>query len=131
MAQNVVINGVTYNSCPYIEVPKTGGGAAKFMDTDDATLSSGGSMLDGVTAYAGSTKITGTITSKSASTYTPTTSDQTIQANQYLSGAQTIKGDANLVASNIANGVQIFGVTGSLTTPTISQDSTTKVLYIS
>ena len=52
-------------------------------------------------------------TAKAAATYTPTTSDQTIAANLYLTGAQTIKGDANLVAANIAEGVSIFGVTGT------------------
>lgn len=50
---------------------------------------------------------------KSAQTYTPTTTNQTIQSGRWLTGAQTIKGDANLVASNIKKNVQIFGVTGS------------------
>lgn len=53
-------------------------------------------------------------TAKSAATYTPGTSDQTISSGYYLTGAQTIKGDSNLVASNIKSGVSIFGVTGSL-----------------
>lgn len=53
------------------------------------------------------------VTKKSAATYTPKTSDQSIAASQYLSGAQTIKGDANLVAGNIKSGVNIFGVTGT------------------
>ena len=43
----------------------------------------------------------------------PGTADQTIAAGQYLSGAQTIKGDANLVAGNIKSGVSIFGVAGT------------------
>lgn len=47
-------------------------------------------------------------------TITPGTSDQTISAFNYLVGSQTIKGDANLVASNIRSGVSIFGVQGAL-----------------
>lgn len=131
MAQNVVINGVTYSNVPSVQIPKSGSGTASFYDTSDATLDNGNKMLNGVTAYANGTKYTGSITSKSAQTYTPTTSDQTIASGQYLSGAQTIKGDANLIASNILNGVTIFGVQGNLAMPSISQDSTTKVLSIS
>lgn len=131
MAQNVVINGVTYSNVPKVQIPKSGGGTAEFIDTSDATLDSGDKMLSGVTAYASGTLYTGSITSKSATTYTPTTSDQTIASGQYLSGAQTIKGDANLTSANIANGVTIFGVTGSLSAAVISQDGTTKVLSIS
>ena len=50
---------------------------------------------------------------KSATTIVPSTTDQTIAAGQYLTGTQTIKGDANLVAANIASGVSIFGITGT------------------
>lgn len=131
MAQNLIINGVTYNDVPTVEIPKSGGGSADFYDTSDATLDSGASMLSGVTAYADGTKYTGSIPSKAAETYTPTTSDQTITAGQYLSGAQTVKGDANLAAANIKSGVTIFGVAGSLTSAVISQDGVTKVLSIS
>ena len=53
------------------------------------------------------------VTKKSAATYTPGTSDQSIASGQYLNGTQTIKGDANLVAGNIKSGVSIFGVTGT------------------
>ena len=52
---------------------------------------------------------------KGAQTYTPTTTDQTISSGRWLTGAQTIKGDANLLASNIKSGVSIFGVSGSIT----------------
>ena len=130
MAQNVIINGVTYQSVPEVNIPKSGGGTAKFMDTADANAVAA-DILSGKTAYVNGVKITGQISSKAAATYTPTTSDQTIAAGQYLSGAQTIEGDSNLQAQYIASGVTIFGVTGSLSAAVISQDSTTKVLSIS
>ena len=70
---------------------------------------------DSVTVNAISkTHVGSGVTKKSAATYTPGTSNQTIGANQYLSGAQTIKGDSNLVAGNIRSGVSIFGVTGTV-----------------
>lgn len=62
-----------------------------------------------------STYIGSGVPQKSAAVYTPGTVDQTIASGQYLSGAQTIKGDANLLAVNIKSGVSIFGVEGSYT----------------
>ena len=49
-----------------------------------------------------------------ATSITPATSDQIIPAGTYCEGAQRIKGDSNLVASNIKSGVSIFGVLGTL-----------------
>lgn len=80
--------------------------------TSDATATDG-EILTGKTAYVNGNKVTGTIASKGAQTYTPGTSNQTIANGQYLIGDQTIKGDANLVAKNIKQGVSIFGVTGT------------------
>lgn len=80
--------------------------------TSDATAAAG-EILTGKTAYVNGNKVTGTIASKGAQTYTPGTSNQTIANGQYLLGDQTIKGDANLVAKNIKQGVSIFGVTGT------------------
>ncbi len=59
------------------------------------------------------TLVTGSVPVKTAATYTPGTADQSIEANQFLTGKQTIKGDSDLKASNIKAGVQIFGVTGT------------------
>ena len=219
MAQNVIINGVTYQNVPQVDIPKSTSGTASFYDTSDATLSSGAQMLDGYTAYANGTLYTGTIetmsssdltasgatvtapagyyatsasksvasgtatsptsisgtsatvsagtntltltksisvtprittagyissgtagtssvsltasvTTKAAATITPSTSNQTISSGTYLTGVQTILGDANLVSSNIISGKSIFGVQGGATLPSVSQDSTTKVLSI-
>lgn len=83
------------------------------------------------TAGTASVTLTASVTTKAAATITPSTSDQTIASGTYLTGAQTISGDANLVAGNIKSGVSIFGVNGSLTSATVSQDAQTKVLSVS
>ena len=87
-------------------------GATAVVNTSDANAVAG-NILSGKTAYVNGSKITGTIASKAAATYTPSTSNQTISAGQYLSGAQTIAGDADLVAGNIKSGANIFGVAGT------------------
>jgi hypothetical protein len=53
------------------------------------------------------------VPSLEAAEITPGASNQVIAAGNYLKGDQTIKGDANLVAANIAKGKSIFGVTGT------------------
>lgn len=88
-------------------------GGKTLIDLSGDTLDAD-KMLAGVTGHdkAGEA-ITGTIPSQAAQTITPGKADQTIAAGKYLSGTQTIKGDANLVAENIAEGVSIFGVMGT------------------
>lgn len=81
--------------------------------TDDANATSN-SILSGKTAYVAGQKLTGSIPSKSAQTYTPGTSDQTISSGQYLTGTQTIKGDSSLTSDNIVKGASIFGVSGNV-----------------
>ena len=64
--------------------------------------------------HNGSGKVTQSIATKGAQTYTPGTANQTIAAGQYLTGAQTIKGDSNLKPENIRYGTEIFGQVGAL-----------------
>ena len=145
MAQNVTINEVTYNNLPFMSAPKaSGNGDAVFWDIADSTVSSAGQVRNGVKVYgADGTPYTGNMTEKAAASYNPSSSDQTINANQYLTGAQTINAvtTTNLTASNIANGVtvkvgcsadndSVTSVTGTLKTPTITQDPTTHGLHI-
>lgn len=80
--------------------------------TNDATATAA-NIFSGKTAYVKGVKLTGTMPSKGAQTYTPGREDQTISSGRYLSGAQTIKGDANLLPENIVSGKSIFGVEGS------------------
>ena len=77
----------------------------------DATAGAG-QVLSGYTAYARSSKITGSVPSQGAQTITPGTSAKTIAAGRYLTGQQTIAGDSNLIPANIAKGKSIFGVAG-------------------
>ena len=65
---------------------------------------------------AGTKSATSQLAFKAATTITPGTTNQTaVSANTYVGGAITIKGDANLVASNIVSGKSIFGVVGTAT----------------
>lgn len=63
---------------------------------------------------AGTKTATKQMTVQSAKTITPSTSRQTaVASGVYTTGAITVAGDSNLVASNIKSGVTIFGVTGT------------------
>lgn len=143
MAKNVVIRDVTYNSVPSVDIPQSGGGTAKFYDTSTANTGTA-DVRNGKKFFGASGEATGSMTEKAAATYKPSTSQQTINGDQYLAGAQTIEAVkvTNLSASNIVAGVtvkvgttsdddSIANVSGTAQIPVISQDSTTKVLSIS
>ena len=80
--------------------------------TTTPTVSAG--YVSSATASTATVTLTASVTTKAAATITPGTTNQTIASGTYLTGTQTISGDADLVASNIVNGVQIFGVTGNV-----------------
>lgn len=62
MGQNVTIAGASYLDVPALDVPKTGGGTARFVDTADDTVTPATLKL-GVTAHdASGAKITGEMT---------------------------------------------------------------------
>lgn len=62
MAKNVIINGASYNSVPYVQIPLSGGGGnAVFYETSDATAAAA-NILSGYSAYGASGKLTGTAT---------------------------------------------------------------------
>lgn len=82
------------------------------IDTFDATATAADILLN-KTAYVNNEKLIGTIPLKNSQEYVPTTISQTINAQQYLNGVQTILGDEDLIPENIKYGVEIFGVTGT------------------
>lgn len=134
MAQNVIINGVTYQSVPEVDIPKSGGGTAKFYDTAGASVDTT-DLLTGKTAYGASGEVSGSMANNGSTSGTISTKagTVTIPAGYTTGGTVAISSteQAKIVASNIKQGVTLLGVAGSLALPTISQDSTTKVLSIS
>lgn len=63
----------------------------------------------------GTKSATQQLTTQGAATITPGTTNQTaVPAGVYTTGAVQVAGDANLKAENIAEGVSIFGVLGTL-----------------
>lgn len=134
MAQNVIINGVTYQNVPEVDIPKSGGGTAKFYDTAGANIASG-DVLTGKTGYGSSGEISGSMANNGSTSGTISTKagTVTIPAGYTSGGTVGISSteQAKVIASNIKSGVTLLGVAGSLSLPTISQDSSTKILSIS
>ena len=133
MAQNVIINGVTYSDVPEVDIPKTGGGTAKFYDTASANISAS-DVLTGKTAFGASGEVSGGMSNNgSTSGEISTKSGTVVIPAGYTSGGTvgiTASAVTDCVAGNILNGKTILGVSGNLAVPTISQDSTTKILSI-
>ena len=113
MAQNVVINGVTYSNVPQVEIPKSGSGTATFYDIADTTAAAG-DVLSGKYFYtSGGAKTQGSIATKTSSDLTASTLTVTAPAGYYASAASKTLTDASLVSSNIKSGATIFGVSGA------------------
>lgn len=66
MAQNVVINGVTYQAVPSITVAKAGGGNSQFFDTSASTANPSNTMA-GVIGYNANGQFEGQLTVVSVS----------------------------------------------------------------
>lgn len=132
MAQNVVINGVTYSNVPEVDIPKSGSGTAKFYDTSSADAAAG-DVLSGKTAFGSSGSISGSMTNNGATGGTIGTKagTYTIPAGYTSGGTVSLTNVTDCVAGNILSGKSILGVSGNLAMPSISQDSTTKILSIS
>lgn len=134
MAQNVVINGVTYSNVPEVDIPKSGSGTAKFYDTSGADAAAG-DILTGKSAFNASGSISGSMANNGSTGGTISTKagSVTIPAGYTSGGTVSISSteQAKIIASNIKSGVTILGQAGSLSLPTISQDSTSKILSIS
>lgn len=134
MAQNVIINGVTYQNVPEVDIPKSGSGTAKFYDTATADITSE-DVLTGKTAFGANGSVSGGMANNGATGGSISTKAGTVSIPAGYTTGGTVKisdtEQAKIIASNIKSGVTILGQAGSLALPTISQDSTTKILSIS
>lgn len=97
----MAVNKVVYDGKTLIDI------------TNDTVVAS--AMRKGYTAHDKSgVAIEGSIPEQAEQTITPGTVDKIIAAGRYLTGMQTIKGDADLIPANIKKGVNIFGVVGTM-----------------
>lgn len=123
MAQNVVINGITYNDVPEVDIPLSGGGTAVFVDTSDASVTSGDQLLSGYSAYSDGTKYTGTIATKTSSNLTVSGDTVTAPAGYYASNASAsvAAGSATTPATTItANPTMTVASATGVVTGTVS-----------
>lgn len=134
MAQNVIINGVTYQNVPEVDIPKSGSGTAKFYDTASADITSA-DVLTGKTGFGSGGSVSGSMADNGSTSGTISTKAGTVTIPQGYTSGGTVSISSTeqnkIIASNIKSGVTLLGVAGSLALPTISQDSTTKILSIS
>ena len=131
---SVVINSVTYANCPEVDIPKSGGGTAKFYDATECDAAAG-NVLSGKVFVGASGQDAGSMANNGSTSGEISTKAGTVSipAGYTSGGTVSIKSSAvtDCVAGNILSGKTILGVGGSLSMPSISQDSTTKVLSIS
>lgn len=132
MAQNVVINGVTYSNVPEVDIPKSGGGTAKFFDTASADAVAG-NILSGKVAYISTGSVTGNMANNGDTSGTISTKAGTVNipAGYTSGGTVSLTAVDDLTSANLLSGKTVLGVSGSLAVPTISQDGVTKILSIS
>lgn len=132
MAQNVVINGVTYSNVPEVDIPKSGGGTAKFYDTSAANVAAG-DVLTGKTAFGSTGSVPGSMANNGSTggTIGAVNGTYTIPAGYTSGGTVSLTNVSDCTSGNILSGKSILGVSGSLVMPSISQDGTTKILSIS
>lgn len=113
-------NDILSGKTAYVKGTKiTGNINTVIQATPSVTVNSNGLITAKATqsagyVNAGSKNGTKQLTTQAAKTIIPSTSNQTaVASGRYTTGTITVKGDSNLKAENIAEGISIFGVTGT------------------
>lgn len=135
MARNITINGVVYPDVPYTDLPRSDGqGDVRFWDTSNASGSSD-DLVVGKVLYGASGEIQGGMASNGDVSDTISTKAGTVQIPAGKTTGGTIKIDdseqAKIIAQNIRKDIEILGVRGTFSAPTVTQDSQTHGLRIS
>lgn len=135
MAKSVIIRDVTYQDVPKVTIPlSSGSGDAEFVDTSDATLDSGGKMLDGVTSYANGTKYTGNIPTKTGANLSASGDTVTVPSGYYASQATKAVSSGSATAPATISGTSASVSTGTNTltlSKTVSVTPTVSAGYVS
>lgn len=111
-AQQIILPDEGYDGLSKVTVNPMPTGALKTPTVNSIGYVSSGVQTAG---YLDTSATSGLqLSTQAAKTITPTTYSQTaVASGKYTTGAVTVAGDSDLVASNIKSGVNIFGVTGS------------------
>lgn len=111
-AQQIIVPDEGYDGISKVTVNPMPTGALKTPTVNSIGYVSAGVQTAG---YLDTSATSGLqLSTQAAKTITPTTYSQTaVASGKYTTGAVTVAGDSDLVASNIKSGVNIFGVTGS------------------
>lgn len=111
-AQQIILPDEGYDGLSKVTVNPMPAGALKTPTVNSIGYVSAGVQTAG---YLNTSATSGLqLSTQAAKTITPTTYSQTaVASGKYTTGAVTVAGDSDLVASNIKSGVNIFGVTGS------------------
>jgi len=107
MAKSVIINGVTYSSVPYVNIPlSAGGGNAKFVDTDSGDAAAG-DIRSGKKAWVDGTEVTGSIPVKSSSDVTVSGKNVTIPVGIYDTSVTKSVADGSVTPTASITGDEI------------------------
>ena len=113
---NVVINGVTYNTVPEVQIPKSGGGTVTFYEVSDATARQA-NVLTGKSAYLSGGLTNGSMANNGDTSGTISTKAGTVNVPAGYTTGGTVQisstEQAKIIARNIKSGITILGQAGS------------------
>lgn len=122
----VVINSVQYQNCGEVDIPKQGGGTAKFYDASEADAAAG-NVLSGKKYIGPNGQDTGSMANNGETGGEISTKAGVVNIPAGFTSGGTVglkaSAIADLLSGNLLNGKEVLGVQGNLTLPTISQDS--------